>query len=80
MWCGIAKSMCFFFILDPIDSKILNNIRCCSGDILAWNLSKKSKQKWELFGEGNHSRTVFNICHYAENDVMVSVSMDRLVS
>ena len=48
-----------------------------SGDILSWNLSRKSKPKWRLFGE--HSRIVFNMCHHPANDVMISVSMDRQV-
>lgn len=51
-----------------------------SGNILAWDLSKSSKQKWRLFDEGRHSRIVFSVCHHAANDVMISVSMDRQVS
>ena len=47
-----------------------------------WDLSKKSKQKWELFGGGSglrHNRIVFNICQYAAKDIIVTFSMDRLV-
>lgn len=51
-----------------------------SGYILTWNLSKNSKQKWQLFNEGRHSRIVFNICHCVTNDVIVTLSMDRQVS
>ncbi|XP_028403768.1 gem-associated protein 5-like [Dendronephthya gigantea] len=50
-----------------------------NGDILTWNLSKTSKQKWQLFNEGKHSRIVFSICHCVTNDVIVSVSMDRQI-
>ena len=53
-----------------------------SGDILMWDLSKTSKQKWQLFGNetgSRHTRIVFNICQYPAKDMIITVSMDRLV-
>ena len=47
-----------------------------------WDLSKSSNEKCQLLGKGKasgHSRVIFNICQYAERDIIVSISMDRLV-
>ena len=47
-----------------------------------WDLSKSSNEKCQLLGKGKasgHSRVIFSICQYAERDIIVSISMDRLV-
>ena len=49
---------------------------------MLWDLSKSSNEKCQLLGKGKasgHSRVIFNICQYAARDIIVSVSMDRLV-
>ncbi|KAM4620896.1 gem-associated protein 5 [Polymixia lowei] len=57
---------------------------CFSGELVLWDLTKTSKQKWTLLGtlsEGqNHNRIVFNmnsICLQDGRELLVSTSMDR---
>ena len=75
----ITKCVIFWFDEVILTYHIVGNF---SGDILLWDLSKSSNEKCQLLGKGKasgHSRVIFNICQYAERDIIVSISMDRLV-